>query len=78
MLTNLGKIDPVTLENGARVRSVAFMVSPPPQHPFCVTTASYADCMYLKLLYDECKLDAQQAQRIANTMIGFISAAAKG
>jgi len=40
MLTNIGKVDPIMLRNGASVRSVAYLVSPPAQHPICVTAAS--------------------------------------
>jgi NRPS condensation-like uncharacterized protein len=77
MLTNIGRLDPITLGNGARVRSVAFVVSPPAQHPICVTAASYLGCTYLNLLYDQHKVSDGQAQRIANSLIAFINAAAK-
>lgn len=75
MLTNIGKLEPITLHTGARVRSVAFMVSPPPQQPICVTVATYADCMYLHVLYDQTKLDDKQAKRIGDALIRFIEAA---
>jgi len=75
MLTNIGNQQPVTLRNGARIRSLAFMVSPPPQHPVCVTVAGYAGGLHLHLLYDQTKLDDAQAQRIGNALMGFIDAA---
>jgi len=75
MLTNIGNQPPLTLRNGARVRSLAFMVSPPPQHPLCVTVAGYAGGLHLHLLYDQTKLGNEQAQRIGRTLIGFIEAA---
>lgn len=75
MLTNIGNQQPVTLRNGARIRSLAFMVSPPPQHPICVTVAGYAGGLHLHLLYDQAKLDDAQAQRIGHALMGFIDAA---
>jgi hypothetical protein len=77
MLTNVGRIEPVTLKNGARVRSMEFLLSPPAQHPFCVTAATYAGCLHLSLLYDRLKIGDQQARGIANSMTRLISAAAK-
>ena len=75
MLTNIGNLQPLTLRNGARIRSLAFMVSPPPQHPICVTVAGYAGGLHLHLLYDQTKLGDAQAQRIGKALIGFINAA---
>jgi len=75
MLTNIGNQQQVTLRNGARIRSLAFMVSPPPQHPVCVTVAGYAGGLHLHLLYDQTKLNDAQAKRIGNALIGFIDAA---
>jgi NRPS condensation-like uncharacterized protein len=77
MLTNIGRMDGITLLNGARVRSVEFMVSPPPQHPICVTVTSYADSLYLNLLYDQTKMDTTQARRMGNTFIAFLQTAAE-
>lgn len=78
MLTNIGKVESITLKNGTRIRSVAFMVSPPPQHPICVTVAGYAGSLHLNLLYDQSKMDDTQAARIGNTLTGFIEMAATG
>ena len=75
MLTNIGNLQPLTLRNGVPIRSLAFMVSPPPQHPICVTVAGYAGGLHLHLLYDQTKLGDAQAQRIGNALIGFIDAA---
>lgn len=78
MLTNIGNLEAVALLSGARVRSVAFMVSPPPQHPICVTVSGYAGGLHLHLLYDQTKLADAQANRIGNSLIGFIAAAVAG
>jgi NRPS condensation-like uncharacterized protein len=78
MLTNIGKVESITLKNGTRIRSVAFMVSPPPQHPICVTVAGYAGSLHLNLLYDQSKMDDTQAARIGNTLTGLIEMAATG
>ncbi len=76
MLTNIGKLDTATLANGTRIRSIAFLVSPPPQHPICVTVASYANRMHLNLLYDHSKITAAQTQRMARAIQTFLQAAA--
>ena len=78
MLTNIGKVDTPDLRNGARIQSLAFLVSPPPQHPVCVTAASHGGSLHLNLLYDRVKLDDTQAQRIADSLVGFLEAAARG
>jgi hypothetical protein len=78
MLTNIGRLDAVKLANGARIRSIAFAVSPPPQHPICVTVATYDDRMHLNLLYDQTKLGAPQARRVVKSLIRLITAAAQG
>jgi hypothetical protein len=77
-LTNIGRLDAVKLANGARIRSIAFAVSPPPQHPICVTVATYDDRMHLNLLYDQTKLGAPQARRVVKSLIRLITAAAQG
>lgn len=66
MLTNIGRIEEPNLGGGLRLRSLAFAVSPPTQHPFCVTAASFGGRMYLNVLYDQCKLEPDQAQRITD------------
>ncbi len=68
MLTNIGRINERPLSNTVSIRSLAFAVSPPAQHPVCVTAASYRGTMHLNLLYDQCKLKDDQAQRIAKKM----------
>lgn len=52
ILTNIRRLDDAALANRVAIRSLAFLVSPSPQHPFCVTATTYADCMHLNLLYD--------------------------
>ena len=76
MLTNVGSYDAVALANGARLRSLEFLVSPPAQHPICVTAASFDGAMRFNLLFDECKVDHAQALRIAEAMVTAIEAAA--
>jgi hypothetical protein len=68
MLTNIGRITEVPLGKALRVRSLAFAVSPPAQHPICVTAASYGGQMYLNILYDQCKVADDQARRITENM----------
>jgi len=76
MLTNVGSFDAVTLANGAKLRSLEFLVSPPAQHPICVTVASFDGAMRFNLLFDECKVERAQALRIAQAMVTAIEAAA--
>jgi NRPS condensation-like uncharacterized protein len=76
MLTNIGRIDDVPLGEAVRIRSLAFAVSPPAQHPVCVTAASYGGKMYLNLLYDQCKLEDDQARRISENMLSMLQQAA--
>jgi hypothetical protein len=68
MLTNVGRFEPLTLAHGAKLRALAFLVSPPAQHPICVTVSSLGEGMHLNLLYDQCKIDATQARRMAGAM----------
>jgi len=68
MLTNVGRFEPLTLAHGAKLRALAFLVSPPAQHPICVTVSSLGESMHLNLLYDQCKIDATQARRMAGAM----------
>lgn len=75
MLTNIGQVKPITLANGARVRCVAFLVSPPAQNPICVTATSYQGRLHLNLLYDQYKLSHAQAQRIAGSLLDHLNAA---
>jgi NRPS condensation-like uncharacterized protein len=63
MLTNIGRIDDVALGDTLAVQSLAFVVSPPAQHPICVTAASYGGRLFVNLLYDEHKLRAAQRYR---------------
>ncbi len=76
MLTNIGRINEVPLGDAVRIRSLAFAVSPPAQHPVCVTAASYDGKMYLNVLYDQCKLEDDQARRISENMLSKLRQAA--
>jgi NRPS condensation-like uncharacterized protein len=77
MLTNIGRIDRIALGNGARVASLAFLVSPPAQHPICVTATGYGGAMDLNLLYDRHKIGDAQARRIADSMRSLLVEAAR-
>jgi hypothetical protein len=76
MLTNVGRFDPVRLASGAKLRTLGFLVSPPAQHPICVTVSSLGEGMHLNLLYDQCKIDAAQARRLVEAMAAHIELAA--
>jgi len=75
MLTNIGKVDEPDLGDQLRIRSLAFAVSPPAQHPICVTAASYAGRIHVNLLYDENKLPKQQAKAIAAGLMAHLDGA---
>lgn len=76
MLTNIGRIPVVDLGDRCRMRSLAFAVSPPAQHPICVTAASYDGALSLNLLYDRNKLPAARARAIGQRLVGHLGAAA--
>jgi NRPS condensation-like uncharacterized protein len=76
MLTNIGKVDKLTLANGTSVDSVAFAVTGPTLHPICITATSYADRMYMNLVYDVLKLSESQARRIAKSVRRYLKIAA--
>jgi len=76
MLTNIGRIDDVALGDTLAVQSLAFVVSPPAQHPICVTAASYGGRLFVNLLYDEHKLRAAQATAIGDALIARLQAVA--
>lgn len=78
MLTNIGKVVEVDLGQHLSLRSMAFLVSPPAQHPICVTATTYAGRMSIQLLYDELKISRRQAQDIGDRLIGHLSIAAGG
>jgi len=75
MLTNIGKIDAVDLGPAVRIQSLGFCVSPPAQHPICVTAASYGGRMQLHLLHDEHKISPEQARDIADAVMAHLAAA---
>jgi len=69
MLTNIGRIDALDLGESIKVKSLAFVVAPPAQHPVCVTAASYDGRMFVNLLYDEVKLSDIRASEIGIAMM---------
>jgi hypothetical protein len=76
MLTNVGRFDALTLADGTKLRALGFLVSPPAQHPICVTVASLGEGLQLNLLYDQCKVDDAQARRMADAMATRLEQAA--
>jgi NRPS condensation-like uncharacterized protein len=76
MLTNIGRVDVVDLGDRCRIRELAFAVSPPAQHPICVTAASYDGALSLGLLYDRHKLPAARAKAIGERLVARLEAAA--
>lgn len=78
MLTNIGKIDEVDLGEAGVVKSLGFVVSPPAQHPVCVTAASYGGRLCMHLLYDETKIASAQAHEIGDSLLAHLAAAASG
>lgn len=75
MLTNIGKIDDVDLGPDVRIQSLGFCVSPPAQHPVCITAASYGGRMQLHMLYDERKIRPAQAREIVDAVLAHLTAA---
>ena len=69
MLTNIGRVDVMPLGKGLRIKTLSFAVSPPAQHPICMTVASYDGQIYGNVLYDECKLKPKQAMRITESIL---------
>jgi hypothetical protein len=76
MLTNIGRIEHVDLGDSLTLKSVAFVVSPPAQHPVCVTATSYDGRMQMQLLYDELELSAGRARRIGDAIVANLHEAA--
>jgi hypothetical protein len=72
MLTNIGKIDEVDLGPAVCIQSLGFCVSPPAQHPVCITAASYGGHMQLHLLHDEHKIRPAQARVIADAVMAHL------
>ena len=69
MLTNIGRIDVLPLGNDLRISALSFAVSPPIQHPICMTAASYDGQICCNVLYDQNKLKSPQAKRIAENIL---------
>jgi len=77
MITNIGRYDAIALRNGTRVRSLTFMLAPPPQYPICVVAGTYANVIHLNLLYDHAKVTQKQARRIGTSLVRIIRSAAR-
>jgi len=69
MLTNIGRVDVMPLGKDLRIKNVSFAVSPPAQHPICMTTASYDGQICTNILYDKCKLKATRIKRITASIL---------
>jgi len=69
MLTNIGRVDVMPLGKDLRIKALSFAVSPPAQHPICMTTASYDGQIVVNVLYDQCKLSAKQAKRMTGNIL---------
>jgi hypothetical protein len=52
--------------------------APPPQHPVCVTAASYCGRLLINLLFDELKLGTGQAGAIGKALVDRLREAAAG
>jgi hypothetical protein len=76
MLTNIGRVDGVDLGPDLSLRALAFVVSPPAQHPVCVTASSYAGQGFVNLLYDEDKLPRPRARAIGDALLAQLRSAA--
>jgi hypothetical protein len=76
MLTNIGRVGVVDLGARCRIRELAFAVSPPAQHPICVTSATYEGALSLNLLHDRNKLPAARAKAIGQRLVARLEAAA--
>ena len=69
MLTNIGRVDVLPLGNDIRIKTVSFAVSPPAQHPICMTSTSYDGQIHVNVLYDQCKLKSKQAKRMTDNIL---------
>ena len=76
MLTNLGRVEPPDLGDGVALKSLGVLVSPPAQHPVCVTAVSCGGRLALHLLFDELKLSHAQAAAIGEGLMAHLQAAA--
>lgn len=76
MLTNIGRVDVLPLGKALRINALSFAVSPPAQHPVCMTTASYNGRIYNNILYDQCKMSREQAGRIRDNILHRLQQAA--
>jgi NRPS condensation-like uncharacterized protein len=70
MLTNIGRVNVLPLGSDLHISALSFAVSPPVQHPICMTTASYDGQIYGNVLYDQCKVKETQAKRITKNILG--------
>ena len=77
MLTNIGRIQEVDLGPRLALRTLAFAVSPPAQHPVCVTANSYGGRMFVNLLHDQNKLGSEPAKAIGERLMHHLTAASR-
>ena len=77
MLTNIGRIDTVDLGTDVRVSTLGFGVSPPAQHPICITAATYGGLMSLHLLHDALKVRPEQAAHIGSSLLAHLDGACR-
>ncbi len=78
MLTNIGRVNVLPLGNELRISALSFAVSPPVQHPICMTTASYDGQIDSNVVYDQCKLKHKQAKRITENILRRLQQEAGG
>ncbi len=76
MLTNLGHVDSVDLGERLRLKSLGAVVSPPAQHPVCVTAISHDGRMALHLLHDTMKVGGKQSSDIGAALLAGLCRAA--
>ncbi|MCZ6487734.1 MAG: hypothetical protein O6703_06120 [Gammaproteobacteria bacterium] len=72
MLTNIGRVNVLPLGNELRISALSFAVSPPVQHPICMTTTSYDGQLVSNIVYDQCKLKDAQAKRITKNILSTL------
>ncbi len=72
MLTNIGRVNVLPLGNELRISALSFAVSPPVQHPICMTTTSYDGQLVSNVVYDQRKLKDAQAKRITKNILSTL------
>lgn len=72
----LGPFETPELGEQLHVKSLACLISPPPQHPICITATLCGDRLTPYVLYDEYKMSGVQAHHIANAFMSRLKSAA--